>query len=122
MNFIKLVEQTTEKRKNYINKKLGELNENEKEFIRLENEYEYTNMFRFQSLVQFLKLCRVQEKEFKPILIFGPSSHTLKKEYKENNYKLLDDIYRSSELFDELGLVHNSVVRHFKNMVYYSIV
>lgn len=74
----------------YINKNINDLNENEKEFINLELDFKYTNLFRINQLIQFLKDCRRFGKEFKPTLLFIRQEGEKLESIHKNSLKLIE--------------------------------
>lgn len=84
----------------YIESELKDLDENEKEFIRIELEYEHTNFFRISRLVWFLKKCRTEKYKLTPTLLLirdvyeePRALHKLSRKIIENGKFVIDDDY-----------------------------
>lgn len=54
----------------FINSHFECENENEKEFVEVELSYPFTNIYRIEKLIWFLKECRKMKKQFNPIPLF----------------------------------------------------
>lgn len=94
----------------FVNSQIQNLNDNEKEFIRLELEFPYTNLFRIEQLIIFLNRCRTQNKAFEPSLLFI-----------RYLYEDLDDIYENSKELVKLNFHKISPEKYWDILSKYGI-
>lgn len=92
----------------YINSKIDNLNENENEFIEVELAYRFTNLFRIDKLIWFLKECRRKRMNFEPTLLFI--------DYCNPKYDFHMLYYESLERAEEVSKF--SITDYWKSMKY----